>query len=184
MKIGELVEKCKEGDPKYWGMLVKHFYNFVYFLAEKWLIPSLVDQETVKDVVFNTFAKLYESNREKLKKYKPGTLFPVFLRSTVLEEVKKCCRKNKIEFKFSANIDLGKLPDGSSEKEIIGLKMAGNWNLAISDAAKMSGVPTGRIHELLDAVRVSSSSGDPGTDALELKEDSTDAPPGTSTDIM
>ena len=102
MKVSELIEHCCSGDRKSWALFVRYYYDFVYYVTDKLLTPSLVDADRIKQVVSDAFKALSDNDMARLKEYAPGALlFPAYLRQIVIDESRSLCERDRVEFKFS-----------------------------------------------------------------------------------
>ena len=69
MKVTELIKKCRTGEKKFLAAFVKHYFNYVYFLVEKWLTPSLIDEETIQNLTASIFKAIARDKLARLTDY-------------------------------------------------------------------------------------------------------------------
>ena len=171
MELSEAIEQAQRGNAEGWGELVKSYFNFICFLAEKWLTPSMVDEETIGQVTGGIFKSLTANNMERLKEYKPGTPFNVFIRRTARDWVANFCVKKKIEFKYAHDLDLDRVSASIAPGAWVGLRLYALCNQSISDAADITGMDSKTLRALVEELNPSAPApdlppADPGSQAI------------------
>ncbi|MFH1709029.1 MAG: hypothetical protein ABIF71_14080 [Planctomycetota bacterium] len=153
MKTEELIAQVQAGDAKTWAILVGTYFNFVFHLVEKWLAPSLVDTDTIKQETVAVFNRIKAG---KLAGCIGEVTLPVHVRRMAQAGVLAFCKKRGLEFKFQHDIPLDtvdRVLPGLASREKLGLRLYGLMAISISEAAEYSGITNKRLAELIGALR-------------------------------